>query len=60
MDQFDERHYKFMREYRGSCGEHMPMRKSASMRPQEPDASIGDKWVFVGAVVVAILFIIFA
>jgi hypothetical protein len=59
MNQFEPRHYKFMREYRGTGGERMAIRNDVHLRPGEPHASFGDKIVAVVALLVVVLWIIF-
>lgn len=59
MNQYDERHYKFMREYRGTGGERMEVRKDLNLREPEPPAHRGDKLVGVVALITVILWAIF-
>lgn len=58
MNQFDRRHYSFGREWRGPGREHLPLRSTVNLRQQEPPASLGDKTVCVGAVVVFLILVL--
>lgn len=61
MNQFDRRHYVFSREWRGAGRERMPMRKTLSMRQQEPPDNFVKHfgWLLSGVTIAYVLLVVF-